>query len=123
MAYFATIDSNDVVTLVSKVSDDILISQTGEMSEQLGADFLNDLFGVATRVQTWEGGGPRKNWARLGYTYDANRDAFIPPRPHSSWQLNEDSCLWEPPVPYPSDGAEYVWNEATTSWQLVENGA
>lgn len=63
------------------------------------------------------GGTPlRKNYAGLGYTYDAVRDAFIPPKPYSSWILNEDTCLWEPPVAYPSDENRYVWNEETQSW-------
>ena len=63
------------------------------------------------------GGTPlRKNYAGIGYTYDAQRDAFISPKPYASWTLNEDTCLWEPPTPYPNDGKEYNWNESTTSW-------
>ena len=66
------------------------------------------------------GGTPlRKNYAGLGYTYDAVRDAFIPPKPYSSWILNEDTCLWEPPVAHPSDENRYIWNEETTSWDEV----
>jgi len=59
----------------------------------------------------------RKNYAGIGYSYDRGRDAFIPPRPYPSWQLNEETCLWAAPVPYPTDGGEYVWDENTTSWQ------
>ena len=67
------------------------------------------------------GGTPlRKNFAGIGYTYDAIRDAFIPPKPYASWTFNEDTCLWDPPTPYPDDGPEYLWNESTTSWDLVE---
>ena len=62
----------------------------------------------------------RKNYAGIGFTYDATRDAFIPPQPFSSWTLNETSCLWEPPVPYPNDGALYQWDEDTTNWVAVE---
>ena len=63
------------------------------------------------------GGTPfRKNYAGLGYTYDAQRDAFIPPQPYPSWQLNEDTCLWNSPVPMPTDDKRYSWDEATTSW-------
>jgi hypothetical protein len=62
----------------------------------------------------------RKNFAGIGYTYDAQRDAFIPPKPYASWVLNEDTCLWESPVPYPNDGEDYTWNEEETSWDLVE---
>ena len=63
------------------------------------------------------GGTPlRKNYAGIGYTYDAVRDAFIPPKPFASWTLNEDTCLWESPVPYPDDGKVYTWDETTTNW-------
>jgi hypothetical protein len=61
----------------------------------------------------------RKNYAGIGYNYDAEKDAFIPPKPFASWELNEDTCLWESPVPYPDDGELYTWNEDTTSWDLV----
>lgn len=62
----------------------------------------------------------RKNYAGVGFTYDRDRDAFIPPQPFASWTLNEDTCLWDAPVPYPSDGQIYTWNEDTTSWDLIE---
>ena len=66
------------------------------------------------------GGTPlRKNYAGIGFTYDATRDAFIPPKPYASWTLNEDSCLWEAPVAYPDDGEIYVWDETTTAWVLA----
>jgi len=68
-----------------------------------------------------EGRPLRKNYAGVGFTYDAQRDAFIPPKPYTSWVLNEDSCLWEAPAPYPDDGNVYRWDENTTSWvQLPE---
>jgi hypothetical protein len=64
-----------------------------------------------------QGGTPlRKNYAGIGYTYDRGRDAFIPPQPFTSWTLNEDTCLWESPTPYPTDGKMYAWDESTTSW-------
>jgi hypothetical protein len=63
----------------------------------------------------------RKNYAGIGFTYDRTRDAFIPPRPYASWNLNETSCLWESPVAYPTDGNRYTWDEATISWvEVVE---
>lgn len=66
------------------------------------------------------GGTPlRKNYAGIGFTYDATRDAFIPPQEFDSWTLNESTCLWEPPVAYPSDGKDYRWNETTTAWDEV----
>jgi len=68
------------------------------------------------------GGTPlRKNYAGIGYTYDSVRDAFIPPQPFLSWTLNEDSCLWESPVPMPNDGKFYFWDEPTQSWVAVES--
>lgn len=68
------------------------------------------------------GGTPfRKNYAGIGYTYDSNRDAFIPPKPYDSWTLNETTCLWDPPVPYPDDGKIYGWDEEQGAW--VEAGA
>lgn len=66
------------------------------------------------------GGNPlRKNFAGIGFTYDENLDAFIPPKPFESWLLNEETCLWESPTPMPTDGAFYTWNETTQSWDAV----
>jgi hypothetical protein len=66
------------------------------------------------------GGEPlRKNFAGIGFTYDYNLDAFIPPKLYNSWVLNEETCLWESPVEYPSDGLHYIWDETTTSWVLI----
>jgi hypothetical protein len=66
------------------------------------------------------GGTPlRKNYAGIGYTYDQERDAFIPPRPFNSWALNEETCRWDPPTPYPNDGKYYEWNEGTISWKEI----
>jgi len=66
------------------------------------------------------GGTPlRKNFAGIGYTYDRENDAFIPPKPYASWNLNEETFQWEPPVVYPTDGNKYDWNESTLSWDLV----
>jgi hypothetical protein len=66
------------------------------------------------------GGTPlRKNFAGIGYTYDKDRDAFITPKPYTSWTLVEDTCLWTAPTAYPDDGKDYDWNEATTSWDLI----
>jgi hypothetical protein len=61
----------------------------------------------------------RKNYAGIGYNYDATRDAFIPPKPHASWLLNESTCSWEAPIPYPNDGGDYTWNESTQTWDAV----
>jgi len=63
----------------------------------------------------------RKNYAGTGFTYDKTKDAFIPPQPYPSWTLNEETCLWDSPVPYPEDGQIYNWNEETQTWNLLEN--
>jgi hypothetical protein len=63
----------------------------------------------------------RKNYAGIGYNYDETRDAFIPPRPYGSWKLNEDTCLWDAPIPYPEDGKRYIWNEDQVEWTLMDN--
>jgi hypothetical protein len=80
---------------------------------------------IQTSYNTYGGQHPegrplRKNYAGIGYTYDRERDAFIPPKPFASWVLNEDTCLWDAPVPYPDDGGIYKWDESTTSWVAVE---
>jgi len=67
-----------------------------------------------------EGRPLRKNYAGIGYTYDRERDAFIPPQTYQSWILNEETCLWGPPIPYPDDGSQYGWDESTTSWVTYE---
>jgi hypothetical protein len=63
----------------------------------------------------------RFNYAGIGYTYDEDRDAFIPPKPFESWVLDEDTCLWEAPLPYPEDEGSYTWNEELFAWELVDN--
>ena len=72
-------------------------------------------------VQTSYNNNFRKNFAGIGYTYDADRDAFIPPKPFASWVLDEDSCLWEAPIPRPDDGNQYVWNEETQAWDQIDD--
>jgi len=69
-------------------------------------------------VHTLDGIPLRKNFAGIGYSYDIELDAFIPPKRYNSWILNEETCLWESPVDYPSDGEEYIWDESTVDWIL-----
>ncbi len=118
MAHFAQIDENGLVLRVLVVDD---------AQEADGQNFLANTLGLGgTWVKTSYntlggvhrlGGTPfRKNYAGHGYTYDAVRDAFIPPKPFPSFILNEDTCLWDSPTPYPNDGKDYIWDEATTSW-------
>jgi len=119
MAYFAKLDENNVVLEVNVVNDNELL-QDGVESEAKGIEFLVNWSGeYPLWKQTSHDGSIRKNYAGIGYTYDATRDAFIPPKPFSSWVLNEDTCLWNAPVPMPTDGQRYYWDEATTSWVAV----
>jgi len=119
MANFAELGSNSEVLRVIVVHNNELLDETQREVEQKGIDFCHNLFG-GTWIQTSYNRNFRKNFASKGFTYDSERDAFIPPKPYESWILNEDTCLWESPVSYPDDDEMYYWNEETTSWVLVE---
>jgi hypothetical protein len=119
MAHFAQLDENNVVTQVIVVHNNELMLD-GTESEDKGILFCKSLFGADTRwKQTSYNATIRKNYAGIGYAYDASRDAFIPPQPFASWGLNEDTCRWDSPVPMPTEGGPYQWDEATTSWVVV----
>lgn len=119
MAHFAKLDDKNVVLAVHVVNNDV-ITVDGAESEQAGIDFLSNLHGHTLWKQTSYNGTFRKNYAGIGYTYDASRDAFIAPQPWESWSLNEDTCRWEPPVPCPTVDPEnpkfYVWFEPNQQW-------
>jgi hypothetical protein len=115
MAHFAKLNDNNVVLAVHVVNNDV-ITVDGVESEQTGIDFLTGLHGHDKWKQTSYNGTIRKNYAGIGYTYDAERDAFIPPQPWASWTLNETSCQWECPVAYPTDGKQYGWFEPNQEW-------
>jgi hypothetical protein len=131
MASFAKIGLNGKVIAVHSVVNEVLHDSNGIEREDIGVDFLTKLHGWAIWKQTSYntkggvnllGGTPlRKNYAGIGYTYDEDRDAFIPPKPFNSWILNEDTCIWESPIPYPQDNNKYNWNEQNQSWDLTEN--
>ena len=110
MAHFAKLDDNNVVLAVHVVNNDV-ITVDGAESEQAGINFLSDLHGHVNWKQTSYNGTFRKNYAGIGYTYDASRDAFI-----ASWILNETNCQWESPIPYPADGKSYIWFEDNQEW-------
>jgi len=131
MAHFVKIE-NGLVTDGTTLDDTVLIDANGNELEQNGATFLTNIFGgqwLQTSYNTRGGvhytdGLPsedqrkalRFNYAGIGFTYDEERDAFIPPKPFDSWILNETTCLWESPTPYPEDGGVYNWDESTQSW-------
>lgn len=119
MAHFAEIGVDNTVIRVIVVNNAELLDGNGAEQESLGADFCRDLFG-GTWVQTSYNGNFRKNFANQGYTYDSSRNAFIPPKPFASWTLDEATCRWEAPIPYPDDGQEYSWDEASGTWNVSE---
>lgn len=121
MAYFAELDDNNVVLRVLSVSNNDC-PDPAPANEQQGIDFLAGL-GLGTNwKQTSYNATFRKNYAGIGFTFDAARDAFIAPQPFASWILNETTCQWEAPVAYPTDGGQYRWDEDTTSWVAVSPG-
>ena len=121
MAHFAKINENNIVTQV------VVVNDSDGNNDTDGQNFLNNLFKT---THTWKktsyntygnthrlGGTPyRKNFASIGFTYDSSRDAFIEPKPYNSWTLDETTCLWVPPVAYPSDGKSYEWDEDNRQW-------
>ena len=105
MAHFAKLENN-VVTQVIVVSNQDILNEQGQESEEKGIAFCSNLLG-GTWKQTSYNGNIRKNYAGIGYTYDEGRDAFIPPKPYNSWLLDENTCQWKAPVDYPTDGKRY----------------
>jgi hypothetical protein len=111
MAHFAEIDKNNIVLRV-------LVTDNDYPNE--GYDWLVENLG-GTWVQTSYNATISKTFAGVGFTYDSDRDAFIAPQPYESWTLDEDTCRWEAPVAYPTDGKMYSWDEESLNWIEVEN--
>lgn len=127
MAHYALLDNNNIVMQIIVGVDENVVqtdtdgTQVGGSSESwenfyASRPWLNS----ASCKRTSYNGNIRKNYAGIGYIYDESRDAFIPPKPFDSWILNEDTCNWEAPTPYPQDGKRYTWSEDTVSWQEIE---
>ena len=132
MAHFAQLNAKNIVERV------LIVNDNDATTEENGIAFLQSLYGSN---ETWKqtsyntrggvhinSGTPlRKNFAGIGYKYDSDKDAFIPPQPFNSWSLNETTCLWEAPLTYPTDGLDYEWDEDayqadnTTGWVEVTN--
>lgn len=120
MAHYAFLDANNIVTEVIVGIDE------GEQDTDWEQHYGNFRGQVCKRTSYntrggvhINGGQPfRKNYAGIGYTYDADRDAFIPPQPFPSWALDDSSCLWVPPIPYPTDGQMYSWDESLINWVI-----
>ena len=130
MASFAKIGLNSKVIEVLSIHNNVLKDSNGVEQEAIGIDFLTKLTGWAIWKQTSyntiggvhnNGGTPfRKNHAGIGYIYDEDRDAFIPPKPFNSWILNESTCNWEAPIAYPTDGKLYNWDESIKNWVAID---
>ena len=124
MAHYAFLDSNNIVTevIVGKNEGEDGIDWEQWYGEFRGQTCKRTSYNTYGGVHN-NGGTPyRKNYAGIGYTYDAVRDAFIPPKPFASWGLNETKCIWEAPTPMPTEeGKFYRWDEPTTSWIEVTN--
>ena len=123
MAHFAKLNSSNEVVHVSVVDNWNITDGTGTEQEAIGVAYLESVHGVDpnfTWKQTSYNNNIRKNYAGIGYSYDAGRDAFIPPKPYASWVLNETTCQWDAPTPMPVvEGKRFTWNEETTSWVEV----
>jgi hypothetical protein len=129
MAHYVILDENNFVINghVGRSEDDIVLDDNGKIinwekyynakrtsyNTHGGIHYTN---GVPSQDQSK---AFRKNYAGIGYYYDSIRDAFIPPKPYPSWTLNEDSCLWQSPIPYPNDGKMYQWNEEIGNWEEI----
>lgn len=109
MAHYAFLDSNNIVTEVI----------VGKHEGEDGIDWEQHYgeFRGQTCKRTSYNGNIRKNYAGIGFSYDADRDAFVPPKPFPSWTLDDGTCLWNPPVAMPTDGKRYSWDETTLSWK------
>jgi hypothetical protein len=115
MAHYAFLDENNIVTEVITGIDET------ELIEGLDTETWYGNFRGQTCKRTSYNGNYRKNYAGIGYIFDADRDAFIAPKPFESWVLDEETCTWEAPVAYPDDGERYVWDEEATDWALIES--
>ena len=130
MASFAKLNSENIVITVESVVNDVLKDSNGIEQETIGVQFLKNLYNEPNAiwkqtsyntnagVHSLGGTAFRKNHAGIGYTYDETKDAFIPQKPYNSWILNETTCNWDAPIPYPTNGQEYNWNEETQNWTL-----
>ena len=130
MAHFAKIGIGNIVEQVVVLANDVIKDENNVEQENKGVQFLQELYqsrdlwkqtSYNTRGGEHQLGGTpfRKNFASVGYTYDETKDAFIPPKKHNSWTLNETTCQWQPPVTHPLDGGTYVWNEENQQWDLI----
>lgn len=129
MAHYAFINENNLVVQVIVGKDESNFDWENYYSMQIGMMCKRTSYNTRGGIYYIPGTDTpdpdqsksfRKNYAGIGYSYDSNKDAFIPPKPFESWVLNESSCLWESPIPYPDDGKKYAWDELQTKWVEVQ---
>lgn len=128
MAHYAIIDESNIVTYVhvGKDENDIVLDNNENpinwedyyKAKRTSYNTIGGIHYVNGIPSQDQSKAFRKNYASIGYYYDEIRDAFIPPKPYPSWILNEDTCLWDAPIPYPNDGNNYIWNEEIGNWEL-----
>ena len=118
MAHYAFLDENNIVTevIVGKNEGEEGIDWEQHYGAFRGQTCKRTSYNTSGGVHSGGGTPFRKNYAGIGYIFDAGRDAFIPPKPYASWVLNEDTCLWNAPTPYPNDGKHYTWDEEAVNW-------
>lgn len=116
MAHFAQINNDNTVIQVIVAERDVI--STGLFGNQ--ANWIQTSYNTYAGMHIHGGTPFRKNYAGVGFKYDNQRDAFIPPQPYPSWLLDDNTCLWQPPVSRPDDGQQYIWDESTQSWVLIE---
>jgi hypothetical protein len=114
MAHFAKV-VNGLVTQVIVAEPDFFAT----FVDSSPGEWIQTSYNTKGGVHLFGGTPLRKNYAGVGYSYSSVLDAFIPPQPYPSWTLDEDTCLWSAPIPYPTDGKEYYWNESTQSWEEI----
>jgi len=113
MAHYAFLDDNNIVTEVI-----VGISESEKIDGKTPEVWYGEFRGQTCKRTTTDGSF-RKNYAGIGYSYDASKDAFIEPKPFDSWTLNESTCKWEAPKVHPDDGNMYHWNETTKRWNKI----
>lgn len=119
MAHFAQLDGSNTVIDVIVINNNVIDNEPFPQSEPIGIEFCKSLYGADTKwAQTSYNASFRYNYAGIGFVFDATAGAFIPPKPYPSWLLNTQTFNWQAPVPYPTDGKNYYWNEETQSWVL-----
>lgn len=121
MAHFAEIDNDNNVLRVLVIENEHERNGQVYLADELGlgGTWIQTSYNTHGGVHDLDGIPLRKNYAGIGFKYDSERDAFIPPKPHNSWILDEQTCLWNPPVEYPLDGNIYIWDEDLTNWKLL----